>query len=166
MNTIQVALDYYELMKAQREIIELSFKARSAIRVRDQIADSLPANEPFAVYVHNPGEKDQDAVVVLGNVDTQHPGIQNAGDWQELGVGRNPNKELRSNALPYLDLNGNAHEAKVYGRPSRPAPPSVAREPRGSVGPGHDVLRDGGELPARGDLDPDHPFYREPGSWS
>ncbi len=169
MGGFNVLNEYATLIRDQREIVEKWARQNAGRQIRDQIAQLLPENEPFSIYISGAATRDEKVVVVLGGTDSRRPGMHAGGQQQVVGRGANPLSKNPSGDVFYIGTDGKVHKAAVI----RPAElsntrPSVAPHREPGTGDGlrreRDVIRDGGTLPARGDLDPDHPHYREPGS--
>ncbi len=164
--------DYVGLMNDQKAYMDWAFREMTVKQIVTQAENSMPEGEPFIVYIHDPGTANEHVVIIPGQLDPQQPSF---GELEQFGmpadnrvlpdVGRGPENQSPGSNFFYTDPKGKVHTAEVAGGPgglpAQQARPFVQREPNGDVRP-RDVLREGGPLPARGDLDPDHPSYHDP----
>lgn len=170
INAVQAVLDYYQLIVDQREYADQAFKNISAMKEAQQIARSLPQGTPFTIYIHDPGTLEETVVVHVGsnnvNKDYYGEGESSAGqapDNRLFGGTGTGDRSLRPTAVSYRDAQGRTKVAPVYGVMGwEHTNPFVQREPRGDGRP-HDVISEGGPLPADGRLDGDHPGHIDGG---
>jgi hypothetical protein len=170
-NAIGVINDYVGLMNDQKAYADWAFRQMSVKQIVEQAEAHMPEGQPFVVYIHDPGTDREDVVVIPGRSDPNQPSLGEGNPFGTptdnrvfAGVGRAKNVQPGSNYF-YSGPSGKMHIANVAGGPgglpAQQASPFIHREPDGEVKP-HDVLKEGGPLPARGDLDKDHPNYHDP----